>query len=222
MRTIDYRPARQEDSAAIARLFLIASDGLAAYTWARIAAADEPLDSVGARRYARRGVDFSFENCWVAVDEEDRPIGMAHAFPMAARAPGMAPESDPVLAPYAELEEPGSYYLSGLAVERPWRGQGIGRTLLRMAAERAEVFNLPRLSLICFEANSVARSLYRRMGFLERDRRPVVRHPCLRIGWGDALLLSAPAAYVRSRAAGSGRRRFDATRVSAFREAVSC
>ena len=201
MLPIAIRPAQRKDSAAIARLFLLSSDGLAAYIWAQLAGADESLEAVGARRYAREGVDFSYENCLVATDAGRGVVGMAHAFPMGRRLPG-AVESDPVLAPYAALEEPGSLYLSGLAVEKELRGCGIGRRLMAATAARAPGLGLGRLSLICFEHNRVALALYRDLGFVERDRRPVVPHPSLSVAGGDALLLSAPAAAIR-RAAGA-------------------
>lgn len=199
MLPIVLRPAQRRDSAAIARLFLLSSDGLAAYIWSRLAGADESLEAVGARRYAREGVAFSYENCLVATDAGRRVVGMAHAFPMGRRAPGEI-ETDPVLAPYAALEEPGSLYLSGLAVEEGLRGCGIGRRLLAATAARAPHLGLARLSLICFEHNRAALALYRNLGFQEMARRPVVPHPTLSVSGGDALLLSAPAGAVRQAA----------------------
>jgi len=56
-------------------------------------------------------------------------------------------------------------------------------------AAAAPGFAGPRVSLICFEANEAAMQLYRRLGYVEVDRRPVVPHPCLHYSDGDALLL---------------------------------
>ena len=100
------RPTRAADCTDIARLFLIASDGLAAYIWSRMNMPGLSLEEIGTRLYAREGVDFSFQNCVIA--EQDGAIaGMLHAFPM-MRPDVLQPEDDPVLRPYSELEDYGS------------------------------------------------------------------------------------------------------------------
>jgi hypothetical protein len=103
---IDFRQAVKEDSPDIARLFLISSDGLAEYIWSKVAEPAETVIETGARRYAREGVAFSYENCLIA-EQEDATIGMAHSFDM-EEDPDAEPESDPVLKPYSELEDYGS------------------------------------------------------------------------------------------------------------------
>ncbi len=191
---LSVRPARREDCGAIAELFLVSSDGLAAYIWGQVAEAGESLIDTGRRRYAREDVAFSYQNCLVAEDQ-GRVIAMLHCFPMPPRDEGEDSANDnrepvdPVLKPYAELEDPGSLYVSGVAVDSEYRGRGLGRRLMEEARARAEALGLPRISLICFEANQVALQLYRRLGYVEVDRRPIVPHPCLHYSEGDALLL---------------------------------
>lgn len=187
MSALSIRPACQEDTRDIARLFLISSDGLAGYIWSRLAAPGQSLEEVGAARYARTGVAFSYENCLMAA-RGGRVVGMVHAFPMEPRAPDDI-EADPVLRPYAELEDPGSLYISGLAVNDGERGQGIGGALMDRAAAVARGQRLPRLSLICFAPNQGALRFYLRRGFREIARRPLVPHPSLHYAEGDALLL---------------------------------
>ncbi|HIP79488.1 MAG TPA: GNAT family N-acetyltransferase [Kiloniellaceae bacterium] len=194
---LDIRWAKAEEARAIARLFLISSDGLAAYIWSRIGMPgrkseevgleENGLEEVGAARYARSGTAFSYENCLLALAGGD-VVGMAHAFPMEAD-PGPVEEEDPVLRPYAELEDPGSLYLSGLAVEENYRGTGIGAELMDCVEELARAKGLPRVSLICFERNMRALAFYRRRGYREIARRPLVAHPSLHYADGDALLL---------------------------------
>lgn len=183
------RPARRSDSRAIAQLFLMSSDGLAEYIWSRLTANDgeRPLD-IGARRYARDGVAFSWQNCLVA-ERGGAVVGMMHAFPMEAPAPDAAPESDPVLRPYSELEDSGSLYISGVAVEPECRGAGVGAALMEAAELRAAALGLPRASLICFEANAIALDLYRRRGYREIARRAIVPHPSLHYSDGAAIML---------------------------------
>ena len=199
---VTFRPARPEDCGAIAELFLIASDGLAAYVWGQVAEDGESPLETGRRRYAREGAAFSYQNCLVA-EEDGRVIAMLHSFVMpprnetgdeaddeaAANDNDNGEPVDPVLQPYAELEDPGSLYVSGVAVTPEHRGRGLGRKLMEQARARAERLDLPRVSLICFEANETAMQLYRRLGYAEVDRRPVVPHPSLHYSDGDAVLL---------------------------------
>jgi ribosomal protein S18 acetylase RimI-like enzyme len=184
------RPARRGDARAIARLFLISSDGLAEYIWRAAAGPGEnPLD-VGERRYARDGVPFSYQNCLVA-DAGGATVAMLHSFAMEPPDDDeVAIEPDPVLRPYTELEDYGSLYVSGLAVFDAYRDRGIGRALMAAAEDRARSLALPRVSLIVFERNDGAWRLYQRLGYREIDRRPIVPHPTLHYTDGDAILVS--------------------------------
>ncbi len=183
---VTLRPAVEADCREIAQLFLISSDGLAAYIWGQDLGPGESLIDRGAARYARRETAFSFLNCTLA-ESGGEVVGMLHAFAM--------PEDDsiaedPVLRPYSELEDPGSFYISGLAVKEAWRRRGIGGYLLDHARSLAEQERLPRLSLICFERNEAACALYLRHGYKVVDRRPLVPHPTLHYSDGDALLMA--------------------------------
>jgi len=192
---LDIRWARREEAGEIARLFLVSSGGLAAYIWSRMDMPGLSPEEVGAARYARTGTAFCYENCLLAV-AGGQIAGMAHAFEVAPE-PDPPAEEDPVLRPYAELSDPGSLYLAGLAVHAPWRGRGIGGELMACVEELALAKGLPRISLICFERNERALTFYLRRGFRETARRAVVPHPRLHYRDGDALLLvreSAPNA----------------------------
>ena len=187
------RPAVPEDCLQIAELFRIASDGVADYIWTQLRP-DHPgasLTEIGRRRYAREGTAFSYQNCLVA-EHEGAVIGMMHAFRIEpGRQPAPAGEVDPVLRPYAELEEPGSLYISALAVVPRHRRQGLGRRFLAAARERARRLGCPALSLICFDQNKEAKRLYEREGFTIIDRRDVVPHRLIHAA-GTALLMAAP------------------------------
>jgi ribosomal protein S18 acetylase RimI-like enzyme len=187
------RAARPEDCRRIAELFRISSDGIADYIWSTLQA-DSPgasLIEIGARRYARENTAFSYQNCLVA-EQDGAVIAMLHAFVIAASdGPGADADVDPVLRPYAELEAPGSLYVSGIAVVPEWRGQGLGTRLLAAARERTQRLGCRALSLICFAQNEGARRLYQREGFTVVDRRDIVPHPMIH-GTGEALLMTAP------------------------------
>lgn len=188
---VKIRPAVREDSADIARLYLISSDGFAEYIWSGVAEPGETVAEAGARRYAREGVAFSYENALMA-DLDGKTVGMAHSYPMEQN-PDAEPESDPVLRPYSELEDYGSLYISGLAVIEGHRNAGIGQALMEAVNGRARDLSLPRISLICLERNDGAMRLYRRLGFREIARRAIVPHPTLHYSDGDAVLLARKA-----------------------------
>jgi ribosomal protein S18 acetylase RimI-like enzyme len=179
------RPARSEDAADIARLFLIASDGLAAYIWSRNRPSGTSILENGAMRYARRNTAFSYENCTIA-EMDGSVAGMLHSYQMPH---GGGHETDPVLRPYAELEDAGSLYISGIAVHSDYRDLGIGNRLLDMAEAKAAALGIGRLSLICFAENRGAMRLYLKRGYHPIDRRRIVKHPALRYKRGDALLM---------------------------------
>jgi ribosomal protein S18 acetylase RimI-like enzyme len=189
------RAARTDDCRRIAELFRISSDGVADYVWSRLQE-DYPgcsLLEIGARRYAREGTAFSYQNCVVA-ERAGEVVGMLHTFVIAPTdgPPAAAADIDPVLRPYAELEVPGSLYISGLALLPGERGRGLGTRLLRIASERAQKLGCPELSLICFAGNTGARRLYARHGFTVLDCRDIVPHPMIHV-IGEALLMAAPA-----------------------------
>lgn len=189
---ITLRQATREDCARIARLFMIASDGVAEYVWSRIEAPDLSLLEIGERRYAREGTAFSYQNCLVA-EKDGAVIGMVHSFPMHAPGDGDAKaETDPVLAPFAALEDYGSLYVSGVAIFHEYRNLGIGTRLLVEARRRAQALGIKRTSLICFEKNTKALRLYRRLGFRELRRRPIVAHPFFHYREGYAILFTCP------------------------------
>ena len=177
--------ATANDAAFIARMFLISSDGLAAYVWGRDKPEGTDLLAHGANRYARTDTPFSFQNCHVAMTGREL-VGMIHAFRMPQSDQGI--EEDPVLEPYSHLELPGSLYVSGLAVMDRWRRRGIGTALLDYAEMQAAGYD--QISLICFEENEIAMEMYQRRGYHEVARRALVPHECLRYSDGDAVLLA--------------------------------
>jgi ribosomal protein S18 acetylase RimI-like enzyme len=184
----DIRRARKSDAADIARLFLISSDGLAAYIWSKHQAPGMSLEEVGTARYAREQTIFSYENC-VMAEQDGKIAGMMHFFAETGP-PREITDDDPVLRPYLELELHGSLYVSGIAVYERYRGTGIGTDLLRYALAQAKEQGHGKVSLICFERNTGAMRLYRRLGFSEIDRRAIVPHPMLHYREGDAILMA--------------------------------
>lgn len=185
------RDATVDDAGELAKLFLIASGGLAEYIWSQVDAPGRSLVDIGAERYACEGIEFSYENCIVA-ERGGIVVGMLHGFET-PKSDGSVHE-DPVLRPFAELVDAGrsdaaSFYVCGIALFPDHRGQGIGTSLLEVAHERALSLSLPRVSLTCFEQNEDAMRLYKRFGYQEFARRPFVPHPMLHYEEGDVIFL---------------------------------
>lgn len=188
------RPATREDSHKIARLFRIASGGVAEYVWSTLAPEYPGLTplEIGTRRYAREEGAFSYRNCTVA-ERGGEVIGMLHAFPMEdePERKEAGERLDPVLKPYARLEVPGSYYISGIAVFPGHRSKGLGAQMLEIAKDKACGSGCQEVSLLVFEQNKGAIKLYEHNGFRVIDRAPVVPHESI-CYTGEVLLMTAP------------------------------
>ncbi len=184
-----FRPAEASDAPDIARFFQLTSEGMADYIWSKLAAPGEALLSVGAARYAREQGDFSYKNCLMATCE-GRVIGMMHSYALHA-APDRQVETDPVLAPYADMEIPDTLYISSLALDEAWRSQGLGVQFLRHAQQRAEDLGLQGLCLIDYAENHGARRFYERHGFKIVKTCQIVPHPMLAVT-GEAYLMYRP------------------------------
>ncbi|WP_207284123.1 GNAT family N-acetyltransferase [Pseudomonas sp. FW300-N2F2] len=183
------RPALPTDAREIARLFRISSEGASDYIWSQLAKPDQDLLDVGAARYAREGVDFSYQNCLVA-QANGQVIGMMHAY-VTRHDPQAAPVTDPVLAPYADMEVPDTLYISSLALHEGWRNKGLGVRFLELAQQRADQLALKGLSLIDYAANTGARRFYERHGFGIVKTCQVVPHPLIQVT-GAAYLMHRP------------------------------
>jgi len=191
--SVTFRAATKADARVIAELFRISSEGIADYLWSQFKGPEyEGLDllDIGTMRYAREDTEFSYQHCDLA-EIDGKVAGMLHAYPMGSDV-GKVPDGvDPVLRPYCELEEPQSYYISGLALFGAYRGQGIGTRLLDHAYRRTLIEGLKKTSLICFAENKDAYRLYEHEGFKAVARRDVVPHPLIRHG-GEAVLMVRP------------------------------
>lgn len=186
---VEFRSAQRSDAREIARLFQISSEGAADYIWSQLAQPGEDLLDVGASRYARDDVDFSYQNCLIA-EADGQVVGMMHSYVM-RHDPQAAPVTDPVLAPYADLEIPDTLYISSLALHEGWRNQGLGAQFLAHARQRSSDLELDGLSLIDYAANTGACRFYERHGFRIVDQCQVTPHPMIGV-MGEAYLMQWP------------------------------
>ncbi|MFC3227918.1 GNAT family N-acetyltransferase [Marinibaculum pumilum] len=187
------RPARPADARALAKLIDIAGEGIPHHLWSGMAQPDEsPLD-VGAARARRDEGGFSWRHATVA-ESEGAVAGLMLGYPI--EAPSAAdraavPDLPAVIRPVVELEHevPGSFYVNALAVLPGRRDAGLGYRLMAAAEARAKAAGLERLSIQVFSQNAGAVRLYRRLGYVEADSRPVLDHPCQPYYDGRVLLL---------------------------------
>ena len=130
--------------------------------------------------------------------EAGEVAGMLLTFAMPAADPHAGVAAPPfdgsdVFAPYKYLEAPETWYICGVALYPGYRGRGIGSQLLEIARQQAREHGYRQLSLVAFEQNRGAVRFYRRLGYREISRAPIVPHPLIHYS-GDALLMVAPAA----------------------------
>jgi ribosomal protein S18 acetylase RimI-like enzyme len=186
-----FRAATKEDRYELARLFRIASGGVADYMWSRVAPKYPGLTplEIGARRYAREEGNFSYKNCVVA-EQGGAVIGMLFTFPIEDGREADDEPADPILKPYEELEILGSFYICALAMFPGFRGRGVGTKMLSIAREQAHQRGFGILSLLVFEQNEAAVRLYERNGFEVAGRAPVVPHELID-HTGDVLLMAS-------------------------------
>jgi len=185
------RRARKSDCRRLAELAAIAGEGIPEYLWSQMAQPHEPPVDVGTARIAPEEADFSYRNALVA-EHRGEVVAMVLAYPLPP-ADEMTPSGDypEVLHPVIELERtvPGSFYVNMLATLPGFRGAGLGSLLLDAVAARATATGCGKLSVAVFEQNTGALRLYRRHGFREAARRPVIAHPCHPYD-GDVLMLT--------------------------------
>jgi ribosomal protein S18 acetylase RimI-like enzyme len=70
-----------------------------------------------------------------------------------------------------EIDGRRSIFIFDIHVEEAFRGRGYGRAAMRLAEEEARKRGIHRIELNVFGGNTVARSLYQSLGYVERSVR---------------------------------------------------
>lgn len=118
-------------------------------------------------------------------------VGHAYGYASTAQAlpsDGFAPDASDIVAAFERLRVADSWYLSSLAVRPAMRRRGIGRLLLRRAAQEAASVGADVLSLHVFAEKQPAVALYLACGFVEVGRCALPAHPLV-TAHSDLLLL---------------------------------
>jgi ribosomal protein S18 acetylase RimI-like enzyme len=184
------RPASVDDAALLAEIFDISSDGMPRKVWAALAGTGQSIWEVAEARVKRDVGDFSYRRAWVLVDKSCI-VGGFFGGVLPDKPAELAPEDDPALGPFQELQNIacGSWHLDALAVLPDHRRIGFGTKLIAEAISIARRSGCTELTLILMSNNQSAAALYAQTGLTERARRRFDAN-----GWpgtgSDAILLS--------------------------------
>ncbi|MEO1203857.1 MAG: GNAT family N-acetyltransferase [Pseudomonadota bacterium] len=186
-----FRAATPDDAVAMAKLVNIAGEGLAAHQWERLAGPGETAWDLGQQRARRETGGFSYRNT-VLVDVDGEVCAALIGYPLAEEPePVDYDELPPMFVPLQELEDevPGTWYVNVLAAFPEHRGKGYGGALLKLAESLARDAGSRGMSLIVSDANTGARRLYERAGYVERGTRPMVKEDWQNPGQNWVLLV---------------------------------
>ena len=189
------RPATKEDVHAIARLALIAGEGIPAWFWAQSASPGQAIEDVGAARLLNESENFCYRNVHVA-ESEGAIAGMmlAYRLPDAEDAEDLDELPD-FVRPLVELEQcvPASFYINMIATFPEYRNRSIGTQLMAIVDNLAKKAGCTLSSIEVFDQNEGALRLYQRLGYTILDKRPVAPHECHPYD-GQIVLLTRPVA----------------------------
>ena len=170
---ITYRPAEKADSARIAELICMASDGVVEFLFHDLVP-NMTSDQVVAYNLEQDHYPHTYKSAIVALDGKE-VVGMALSYPSAYH---KITDEMKAFFPKERLEHlhdfytadiPDSWLLDALAVEPTYRRQGIGSRLIELTQEKAKDNGYDMLSLIAFKDNEPALALYKASGFRVKD-----------------------------------------------------
>ena len=166
---IKYRPAEKNDSAKLAELIDIASDGVAEYLFHGLVQGMTTVQVI-THNLANDNYPHSFRSAIVAA-EATGVIGTALSYPSSYHEiTGEMRDFFPKerlthLHQFYSARVENSWYLDTLGVIQRLRRRGIGETLISLTKEKAIENGFHVLSLIVFADNEPAKALYERTGF---------------------------------------------------------
>jgi ribosomal protein S18 acetylase RimI-like enzyme len=197
--TTTIRKAKPDDALACARLFLMATHGIAEATYRDLIPGQKTEHIISERRVRPDGRTTSYTNWRLAEDRSGSVTGGINFFPLDSKA-GFVPEQLlteerlKVLEPLSDLDPKavGTFYINAIAVFPEHRHGGIARDLLTVAFDEAQRAGLTAVTLYTFEEDSRLVEYYCRFGFIVAARsRPLPPHECLSNS-GKIVLMSRP------------------------------
>lgn len=172
-----FRAATPDDAHAMTEIVNMAGEGLPVYLWSKTATGDETPWDIGRQRAQRESGAFSYRNTVVAEDAGRVVAGLiGYALPEVPE-PIDYDEMPPMFVPMQELENlaPNTWYVNVLATYPEYRGKGFGAKLLAIAEQLAAEAGCEGMSIMVSDANTGARRLYERQGYVETASRPIVK-----------------------------------------------
>jgi ribosomal protein S18 acetylase RimI-like enzyme len=186
--TPPFRAARLDDAALLADCVNHAGEGMPLHLWTRLAGDEQGGWGLGRERARRDSGAFSYRNA-VVIEHDGAAAGCLIGYETPDAPEPIAKDMPAMFHPLQELENlaPGTWYVNVLAVLPDHRNLGLGARLLALAEDIARALGKRGMSLIVSDGNPDAARLYRRTGYAEVARRPIVKD-----GWahdGEAWLL---------------------------------
>ncbi len=185
------RKASSSDVNDIAKLALIAGEGIPAWFWKQSAAEAQNIEDVGATKLLSATDNFSYRNAHVAViDGKVAGMILAYRLPDEEHAEDLD-DLPQFIRPLVELEQcvPSSFYINMIATFPQYRNMSIGTQLMDIVDRLAIDAACSLSSIEVFEQNEGALRLYQRLGYEVAEKRRVVPHECHPYD-GDLLLLT--------------------------------
>ena len=174
------RKATRSDVNDIAKLALIAGEGIPGWFWAQSATGSQNIEDVGAAKLLSETDNFSYRNVHVAETDDDiAGMILAYRLPDADDAEDLDELPD-FIRPLVELEQcvPSSFYINMLAAYPQFRNMSIGTRLMGIVDELAANVGCTLSSIEVFDQNEGALRLYQRLGYEIMEKRRVVPHSC--------------------------------------------
>ncbi|MEM6511737.1 MAG: GNAT family N-acetyltransferase [Pseudomonadota bacterium] len=171
------RAASRQDAAAMTDLVNFAGEGMPLYLWSGMATGGQSPWEIGRERAMRESGGFSYRNTTVC-ERSGRIAGALIGYPLDPEPdPDSTRDMPPMFVPLQELEDlaAGTWYVNVLAAYPEYRGMGVGTQLLMAADDHAARAGNIGLSIIVSDANTDARRLYERLGYIELASRPIVK-----------------------------------------------
>ena len=187
---IETRKASKADIEHLVRIYTMAHGG---FIEALYGGLDQSVEEIIQTNLSNPALTDFYENYWVAHNHNE-VVGGLHSFPCDdfendTRNPLVPEDRYLIESPFLEIDAIGTYYINALSVFPEFTRQGIGSLLLELARRLAVERSFTELGLHVFAENSVAVSLYKKHGYREMGRRPLIPHPSM-VFSGDILLMT--------------------------------
>jgi ribosomal protein S18 acetylase RimI-like enzyme len=171
-----FRRATPEDVDDLVQFVEFASEGLGTYLWSRMAGGSDDPWQIGRER-VRSATSPIFHGNAIIAEIAGRPAAGLIGYAADSKAGPLPDDLPALLVPLQELtnEAADTWYVHVLAAHAPYRGKGLGSSLLALADRLAAAAGKAGLSLIVSDTNTQARRLYESSGYREVARRRMVK-----------------------------------------------